>query len=235
MKPVTQLAKAPMINGCELFLNEHDGAYYLKTELNNVASTFANHSAKVLAELVSAPIMQAKQPKVFFMGLGLGNAVEAVSDVLRQKGGRWFVYEPSQDLVDWHGRFLPDSILQKDHRIDVIDATKTVYQALAQPSQPQYHAVVVDYHAVETFDSYFDIADEGVLQVISDKLISGGVLAMLVPRVDKKLTKVLERCGFTVAVEKAPISEKSSRCESIVLAIKGRYERKLTPRRSGKR
>ncbi len=230
MKPVVQLAQAPMINGHDLFLHEHDGSYYLKTNLNNVASTFANKTAQVLAELACAPITQAKQPKVFFLGLGLGNAVAAVGKFLPQKGGKWFVYEPSQDLVDWHGRFLPESVLNSDPRIELLDANKSIFQALVQPSQPKHHAVVIDYHAIETFDSYFEVEDESLLQVISDSLISGGILAILVPRVDKNLTKALQRCGFSIAIEKAPLSEKSSRCDSVVLAIKGRYEKKSNSR-----
>ncbi len=225
MKPVTQLAQAPMINGRDLFLHEHDGAYYLKTNLNNVASTFSNKTAQVLAELACAPITQAKQPKVFFLGLGLGNAVAAVGKFLPQKGGRWFIYEPSQDLVDWHGRFLSDSVINTDPRVELLNPNKNIFQALAQPSQPKYHAVVIDYHAIETFDNYFEVEDESLLQVISDRLIGGGILAILVPRVDKNLTKVLQRCGFSVAIEKAPLSEKSSRCDSVVIAIKGRYEK----------
>src|SRR6478752_2565293 len=114
MKPRITLAETPLPDGNILALQEHDGRKSLLVHGQQICGPATRAAEEELARLACAPFRPARQPKLFFMGLGLGHTVAAGAKERPQKHATFIVAEPLAALPDWHRQQTPESPLLTD-------------------------------------------------------------------------------------------------------------------------
>lgn len=222
MKPRITLAETPLPDGSTLALQEHDGRKALLIHGQQICGPVTRASEQELARLACAPFRPARQPKIWFAGLGLGHMLTAVAGELSQKRGAFIVAEPTAALPAWHREFLPESPLHSDTRI--------VLETDCGPSglirhAGQLHAILLHLDASPMTPNNRPWVDERRwLSAAYEALQPGGLLSIGSSRPVPDLTRRLQRCGFEVAEFNVPASTdaKKSRFLPIWLARKGR-------------
>ena len=139
MKPRITLAETPLPDGNTLTLQEHDGRKFLLVHGQQICGPATRAAEEELARLACAPFRPARQPKILFMGLGLGHAIAAVAKELPQKRATFIVAEPLAAISEWHRTFLPDSPLLTDPRVQLDhDCTPAALSTRKAHSTPFY-------------------------------------------------------------------------------------------------
>jgi spermidine synthase len=221
MKPRITLAEAPLPDGGSLTLQEHDGRISLLIHGQQICGPATRAAEEELARLACAPFRPARQPKIWFAGLGLGHALASVARELPQKRGTFIVAEPSAELPEWHRKFLPASPLHNDPRV--------VMENDCGPSglirhTGVLHAIILHLDASPTGPRNRPWVDERRwLSAAYEALQQGGLLAIAGSRPVAELTRRLQRSGFEVAEFTVPSSPhaKKPRFLPIWLARKG--------------
>jgi hypothetical protein len=222
MKPRITLAETPLPEGGTLSLQEHDGRLSLLIHGQQICGPATRAAEAELARLACAPFRPARQPKLFFIGLGLGHQLAAAAAELKQKRGTLIVAEPLAALADWHKRHLPDSPLLTDPRVVLENdcgPTALIRQAGA------LHAILIHLDASPVGPRNRPwVDDRRWLSAAYEALQAGGLLAIASSRPVASLTRRLQRSGFEVAEFTVPASPnaKRSRMQPIWLARKGR-------------
>lgn len=221
MKPRINLAESRLPDGSTLVLQEHDGRKSLLIHGQQICGPATRAAEEELARLACAPFRPARQPKIWFVGLGLGHTLTVVATELRQKRASFIVAEPLAALPDWHRQFLPDSPLVTDARFVVENDSTPV--ALTRHAG-LLHAILLHLDASPTGPGNRPwVDDKRWLGAAYEALQAGGLLAIAGSRPVANLTRRLQRAGFQVAEFTVPASPdaRKSRLLPIWLARKG--------------
>ena len=222
MKPRITLAETQLPDGNILALQEHDGRKSLLVHGQQICGPSTAAAEDELARLACAPFRPARQPKIFFMGLGLGHAVAAVARELPQKRASFIVAEPLAAIPEWHRAFIPDSPLLTDARVSL--ETDCTPAALIRQAG-LLHAILVHLEASPTGPRNRTWVDERRwVSAAFEALQPGGLLAIAGTRPVATLTRRLQGSGFEVAEFTVPSSPnaKKPRFLPIWLARKGK-------------
>lgn len=222
MKPRITLAETQLPDGNILALQEHDGRKSLLVHGQQICGPSTRAAEEELARLACAPFRPARQPQIWFCGLGLGHTIAAVAKELPQKRANFFVAEPSADMVDWHRKHIPDSPLLSETRItlenDCGPASLIRHAGLL-------HAILVHLDASPTGPRNRTWVDERRwVSAAYEALQPGGLLAIAGSRHVANLTRRLQGSGFEVAEFTVPSSPNAKRPRflPIWLARKGK-------------
>lgn len=222
MKPRITLAEATLPDGTNLTLQEHDGRKSLLIHGQQICGPATRACEEELARLGCAPFRPARQPKILFIGLGLGHSLAAAAEELKQKRGSFIVAEPADVIVEWHRKHLPDSPALTDPRVQM--ETDCSPGALSK-FQGSLHAILLHLDASPGGPGNVPWPeDRRWLAAAYEALQPGGMLSIGGTRVSKPLTRKLQRAGFEVAEITVPSSRdaKRPRLLPIWLARKGR-------------
>jgi len=222
MKPRLTLADTLLADGSPLELQAHDGRHSLVVRGQQIAGPSTKVAEQECARLACAPFRPVRQPKIWFAGLGLGQALTGASEALLQKRGDLIVAEPLAALVDWQRRFFPEGTFCNDPRVShVVDAGVSGLASQAGT----LHAIIVHTDTAPIgMDGKSVVENRRWLTAAFEALQAGGILAITAPRQRANLTRTLERAGFSVAEHLVPDSPaaKKPRFQPIWLARKGK-------------
>jgi len=222
MKPRITLAETELPDGNILSLQEHDGRKSLLVHGQEICGPSTKAAEEELARLACAPFRPARQPKIFFMGLGLGHTISSVAKELPQKRATFIVAESSPAMVDWHRIHLPDSPLLTEPRILLEhDCGPSALTRL----EGTLHAILVHLDASPTGPRNRTWVDERRwVSAAFEALQPGGLLAIAGSRPVANLTRRLQGSGFEVAEFTVPSSPNAKRPRflPIWLARKGK-------------
>jgi len=222
MKPRITLAETTLPDGTLLELQEHDGRRSLVIQGQEISGPSTRVAEQECARLACAPFRPARQPRIWFAGLGLGQALAGACEALGQKRGTFIVAEPQTELVAWQRTYFPDGALVKDPRVLV--ETDAGPGGLAGHNDT-LHAIIL-HTEVAPFgpDGKSLVENRRWLTAAYEALQAGGLLAIAASRPRPGLTRTLERSGFTVIEHLVPSSAtaKKPRLLPIWLARKGK-------------
>ncbi|MES2438729.1 MAG: hypothetical protein V4584_06675 [Verrucomicrobiota bacterium] len=222
MKPRITLAETRLPDGNILALQEHDGRKSLLVHGQQICGPATRAAEEELARLACAPFRPARQPQIWFAGLGLGHTIAAVAKELPQKRGSFIVAEPSADITDWHRTHIPDSPLLTEPRVSLVNDCGP--QELIRHAG-LLHAILVHLDASPTGPRNRTWVDEKRwVSAAFEALQPGGLLAIAGSRHVANLTRRLQGSGFEVAEFTVPSSPnaKKPRFLPIWLARKGK-------------
>ena len=222
MKPRITLAETQLPDGNILALQEHDGRKSLLVHGQQLCGPSTRAAEEELARLACAPFRPARQPKIFFMGLGLGHTVAAVAKELPQKRATFIVAESLAALPDWHRQHIPDSPLVTDGRI-LMENDCSPAALIRQ--EGSLHAILLHLDASPTGPRNRTWVDERRwVSAAFEALQQGGLLAIAGSRPVANLTRRLQGSGFMVAEFSVPSSPdaRKPRLLPIRLARKGK-------------
>jgi spermidine synthase len=221
MKPRISLAETKLPDGTPLILEEHDGRVSLVSRGQQICGPATKSAEEELARLACAPFRPARQPKLWFAGLGLGHAIAAVCAELKQRRGTFIVAEPNPDIVTWHRTHLPESPLQSDDRITL--ENNCAPDGLRKHAG-SLHAILIHLEAAPLSPVNRPWTDDRAwLAAAYDALQPGGLLAIAALRPVRGLTRRLHLAGFDVAEHSVPSSQQArrARMHPVWLARKG--------------
>ncbi|MEY4242538.1 MAG: hypothetical protein RLZZ245_123 [Verrucomicrobiota bacterium] len=222
MKPRITLAEAQLPDGNILTLQEHDARKSLIVHGQQICGPATRAAEEELARLACAPFRPARQPKIFFMGLGLGHTLAAVAKELPQKRAQFIVAEPMAAMTEWHRTLIPESPLLSDARILLEnDCSPSVLTR----QEGTLHAILMHLDASPTGPRNRTWVDERRwVSAAYEALQQGGLLAIAGSRHVANLTRRLQGSGFEVAEFTVPSSPnaKKPRFLPIWLARKGK-------------
>lgn len=222
MKPRITLAETQLPDGNILTLQEHDDRKSLLVHGQQICGPATRAAEEELARLACAPFRPARQPLIWFSGLGLGHTIAAVAKELPQKRAKFIVAEPSADITDWHRKLIPDSPLLTEPR--VLLENDCGPQALIRHAGA-LHAILVHLDASPTGPRNRTWVDERRwVSAAFEALQPGGLLAIAGSRHVANLTRRLQGSGFEVAEFTVPSSPNAKRPRflPIWLARKGK-------------
>lgn len=222
MKPRITLAETELPDGNLLALQEHDGRKFLLVHGQQICGPATRAAEEELARLACAPFRPARQPKIFFMGLGLGHTVAAVARELPQKRATFIVAEPLAAIPEWHRQHISDSPLLTDSRIQLENDCGPGTLARQDAT---LHAILLHLDASPTGPRNRSWVDERRwVSAAYEALQPGGLLAIAGSRHVATLTRRLQGSGFEVAEFTVPSSPNAKRPRflPIWLARKGK-------------
>ena len=222
MKPRITLAETELPDGNILELQEHDGRKSLTVHGQQICGPATRAVEEELARLACAPFRPARQPKLWFAGLGLGHPLAAAAAALPQKRATFIVAEPLAVVQQWHRDFIPDSPLLTDPRVQLENDCGPA--ALIRQAGT-LHAILMHLDASPTGPRNRPWVDERRwVSAAFEALQQGGLLAIAGSRPVASLTRRLQGSGFMVAEFSVPSSPdaRKPRLLPIWLARKGK-------------
>ena len=222
MKPRITLAETLLPDGNILALQEHDGRKSLLVHGQQICGPATRAAEEELARLACAPFRPARQPQIWFSGLGLGHMIAAVAKELPQKRANLIVAEPLAAIPEWHRAHLPESPLLTDPRVSL--ETDCGPSGLIRHAG-LLHAILVHLDASPTGPRNRTWVDERRwVSAAFEALQAGGLLAIAGSRHVASLTRRLQGSGFEVAEFTVPSSPNAKRPRflPIWLARKGK-------------
>ena len=221
MKPRITLAETFLPDGSPLTLEEHDGRISLVTRGQQICGPSTRSAEQELARLACAPFRPARQPKIWFAGLGLGHSLFTTCSELKQRRANFVVAEPLADIVSWHRTHIPDSPILTDDRISIEsncgpDGLRSHAGSL--------HAILIHLDASPLSPKNRPWTDDrSWLAAAYDALQPGGMLAIAALRPVRGLSRRLHQAGFDVAEHSIPSSQQArrARLQPVWLARKG--------------
>ena len=209
MKPRITLAETTLPDGSPLKLEEHDGRMSLVIHGQQICGPATRSAEEELARLACAPFRPARQPKLWFAGLGLGQALAAAADELKQKRANFIVAEPMDDLPRWHREFLPQGVFATDGRVT---RESDCGPAALTSREGEFHAILLHLEVAPASESGKPLPDDTRwLSAAFGALQPGGLLAIAGSRPNARLTRTLRRSGFDVAEHSVPSSPNARR------------------------
>jgi spermidine synthase len=222
MKPRITLAETPLPDGSTLSLQEHDGRKSLIIHGQQICGPATRATEEELARLACAPFRPARQPKLWFVGIGLGHTLASAAAELKQKRATFIIAEPLAALPEWHRQHLPESPLVTDSR--VVLENDCGPSALTRQAG-MLHAILLHLDASPTGPRNRPwVDDRRWVSAAYEALQDGGLLAIAGSRYAPNLTRNLQRSGFEVAEFTVPAvpGAKKTRLLPIWLARKGK-------------
>jgi len=194
MKPRITLAETRLPDGSTLTLQEHDGRRSLLIHGQQICGPATRAAEEELARLACAPFRPARQPLLFFVGLGLGHSIAAAGAELKQKRGTFIVAEPISSIPEWHRQHLPDSPLLTDARVVLEDDCGP--SALTRQAG-MLHAILLHLDASPTGPRNRPwVDDRRWLSAAYEALQAGGLLAIAGSRHVASITRNLQLSCF---------------------------------------
>ncbi|MGC6580882.1 MAG: hypothetical protein ACON4K_00975 [Akkermansiaceae bacterium] len=222
MKPRIPIEQTTTFTRLPLDLVEHDGRYTLESGGTLVAAQNWENPAIELMEMICQPFRPAKQPRLIFLGLGFGHAIKAARHFLPQEKASFVIFPEAEVLPNWIEKHLPESPIDDGHNRVHLETLSPFRPIPAEYAKSQ--AVIMDHdHLLALSPGSYDPTHPTSLHNIYDSLKVGGLLGIIGSRLDNALKKRLQKCGFEVAHEFVPLSEKSKKNRTIYLARKGHY------------
>ncbi len=205
-----------------LALQEHDGRKSLSIHGQQICGPSTRAAEEEVTRLACAPFRPARQPKLWFAGLGLGQALAAATATLPQHKGTFIVAEPEPAIPRWHREFLTDSPLLTDKRVILKDDCSP--RGLAEYAG-LLHAIIIHLDASPMGPRNRPWTDDRKwLSAAYEALQPGGLLAIASSRPVSGLSRRLHAAGFDVAEHQVPASPdaRKPRLLPIWLARKGK-------------
>lgn len=222
MKPRNTVARTESCTQLTLDFIEHDGRYFLECEGRQVDGSHLGHAARKLVGLMSRPFRPARQPRLIFLGLGMGHAVKAAREALPQEKSAFVILPESPEVAGWLSTHLGEDPLD-DERVHLDDTTP--FDPLPS-SFAGSQGIFADLDHLEALaPKRWKITSPQVLGNFQERLKHGGLLGLISTRPVAGLEKELRKAGFDVATDFAPLSEKSKKNRTLYLARKGTYQR----------
>ena len=221
MKPRISLAETKLADGSPLILEEHDGRISLVSQGQQICGPATKSAEQELARLACAPFRPARQPKLWFAGLGLGHTLAAACSELKQRRATFIAAEPLAELVSWHHKHIPDSPLLTDGRVSLENSCGP--EGL-RAHAGSLHAILIHLEAAPLSPANRPWTDDrSWLAAAYDALQPGGLLAIAALRPVRGLGRRLHQAGFDVAEHSVPSSlqARRARMQPVWLARKG--------------
>jgi spermidine synthase len=223
MKPNIKLAETTTPDGAKLILYEHDRAYCIRLNGQDLMHSSVTASELRLGELAAETLSRQPDSLALLGGLGLGFTLKS----LLAKGGpgtKIQVAELIPQIVDWNRTLLTqlNGALLDDPRVEVL--LSDVWKVIVGAKPASYDAVVLDIDNGPTAMVQKRNARlyslKGLEQVAS-ALKPNGRAVFWSARPDPAFASRLERAGFSVNVVAAPLYASAKRCAvSIYVADK---------------
>jgi spermidine synthase len=223
MKPNLKLAETTTPDGARLVLYEHDGAYCIRLNGQDLMHSSVTASELRLGELAAETLSGQPESLALLGGLGLGFTLKSLL-AKSGPGTKVQVAELIPQIVDWNRNLLGhlNGALLDDPRVEVF--LRDVWTVIAGAGPAHYDALVLD----------IDNGPSAMIQKLNARLYSSKGLermaAVLKPhgralfwsaRPDPAFAKRLARAGFDVRVVAAPLYAAAKRCPvSIYVAEK---------------
>lgn len=196
MKPRLTLAETTLPDGTVLGLHEHDGRKYLQHESVQLSGPATAASERELGRIGCAPFRPVKQPKIWIIGMGLGEILSGAMETLPQKKGSFVIAEPWKVVTEWHRQFLPDSPAIQDPRVDI---TNDIGPSAFHGHDGVLNAVLLHADTApygERTRGIFE--DRRWLASVHGALQPGGLLGIASSRPIPNIERNLSRSGFEV-------------------------------------
>ncbi|MEK7954107.1 hypothetical protein [Luteolibacter soli] len=224
MKPRITLAETTLPDGSVLGIHEHDGRRYLQLGANQLAGPATRVSERELGRIGCAPFKPVRQPKVWMVGLGLGEVLAGAMESLLQKRGTFYVAEAWPVVLQWHREFLPDSPALTDSRVEILkDSSPTGLHGF----DGELHAVLIHADTAPLAGKARGLhEDNRWLAAAHGALQPGGLLAIASSRPVPDIERKLSRAGFEVVrheIDATPNARRPRR-HFLWLARKGKTE-----------
>jgi len=223
MKPNRKLAETTTPDGARLVLYEHDGAYCIRLNGQDLMHSSATASELRLGELAAETLSAQPQSLALLGGMGLGFTLKS----LLAKGGpgaKVQVAELIPQVIDWNRNLLAhlNGSWLDDPRVEVL--LRDVWSILAGAEPARYDALVLDIDngptAMVQKQNARLYSSKG-LQQIAHVLKPHGRALFWSARPDPAFAQRLGRAGFKVGVVPAPLYAAAKRCAvSIYVAEK---------------
>ena len=223
MKPNRKLAETTTPDGGRLVLYEHDGAYCIRLNGQDLMHSSVTASDLRLGELAAESLSGQPESLALLGGLGLGFTLKSLL-AKSGPGVKVQVAELIPQIVDWNRNLLGhlNGKLLDDPRVEVL--LRDVWTVIACAEPAHYDALVLD----------LDNGPSAMIQKLNARLYSSKGLermaAVLKPhgralfwsvRPDPAFAKRLTHAGFQVEVVPAPLYTSAKRCAvSIYVAEK---------------
>jgi spermidine synthase len=223
MKPNRKLAETTTPDGGRLVLYEHDGAYCIRLNGQDLMHSSVTASELRLGELAAESLSGQPESLALLGGLGLGFTLKSLL-AKSGPGVKVQVAELIPQIVDWNRNLLGhlNGKLLDDPRVEVL--LRDVWTVIACAEPAHYDALVLD----------LDNGPSAMFQKLNARLYSSKGLermaAVLKPlgralfwsvRPDPAFAKRLTHAGFQVEVVPAPLYASAKRCAvSIYVAEK---------------
>lgn len=203
MKPRITLAETTLPDGSALLLEEHDGRRSLVVHGQQICGPATRALEEELAKLAAAPFRPARQPKIWLVGIGLGNMLEAIIRELPQKRATYTIAENRPELTGWYEKFFPENVLN-DPR--VVLQSDTGPGALNQQSGT-LHAILIQLDSAPLGSRQkLLVNDKRWVSATYEGLQPGGLLAIASTQKMPNLTRNLEKEGYEVIEHLVPAS-----------------------------
>ena len=185
MKPRILLAESTTPDGAPMSLYEHDGAYSISFQGQELMHSKASASELLLGKLGIELVRKEPSARVMIGGLGLGFTLRTVLEGLAADA-QVDVVELIPEVVEWNREVLKDlnGTLLDDPRVKVIEADAV--ERIKQGDAQSYDAVILD----------VDNGPTGMVKATNTSLYSHKGL-----RAVRKLLKPSGRAGFWSAGE----------------------------------
>ncbi|MGJ8696024.1 MAG: hypothetical protein ACSHYF_06885 [Verrucomicrobiaceae bacterium] len=220
MKPRNTIEQTQSCTRLTIDLIEHDGRHFLECEGRQIDAQTLGNPAWQLMRTLCQPFRPAKQPRIIFLGIGFGHAVAAAREFLPQEKASFVIFPEAEILPEWLQKYIPANPLD-DERVLIQDLSpfRPIPSSLGGSQ-----AVIMDIDHLEGLSPVrYNPTHPATLHNIYDSLKVGGLLGILGSRLNNSLKKALQKCGFEVVHEFAPLSEKSKKARTLYLARKGHY------------
>ncbi|WP_411826950.1 hypothetical protein [Luteolibacter sp. AS25] len=221
MKPRITLAETTLPDGSQLQLQEHDERRYLIVHGQQICGPATRASEDELAKLAANPFRPARQPKIWLVGLGLGNMLEAIIRELPQKRATYTVAENRLELTEWNDEFFPNTPL-KDPRV-ILESD--VGPGALNKQSGMLHAILIHVDSAPLGSRQkLLVNDKRWVSATFEALQPGGLLAIASTQKMPHLSRNLEKEGYEVIEHLVPSSPmaKKPRLLPIWLARKSR-------------
>jgi spermidine synthase len=223
MKPNRKLAETTTPDGARLILYEHDGAYCIRLNGQDVMHSSVAASELRLGELAGDALSSRADSSCLLGGLGLGFTLKGLLEKCGPRA-RVQVAELIPEIVDWNRNLLAhlNGKLLDDSRVEVL--LQDVWTVLVDAAPAEYDALVLDVDngpapLIQRQNSRL-YSFRG-LQRIASVLKPGGRALFWSARADMAFAERLTRAGFKTKVVPAPLHTGAKRCAvSIYVADK---------------
>lgn len=214
MKPNRKLAETTTPDGARLILYEHDGAYCIRLNGQDLMHSAVTASELRLGELAAEPLSSQPDSLSLLGGLGLGFTLRSL---LAQggPGAKVQVAELIPEIADWNRTLLPhlNGALLDDSRVTVL--LQDVWTVIVGAAPAQYDAVVLDIDngptaMVQKHNARL-YSPKG-LHRIAGALKPGGRALFWSARPDPAFAERLDRAGFKTTVVSAPLYPSAKSC-----------------------
>lgn len=218
MKARIKLAESVTSDGAPMALYEHDGAYSISFQGQELMHSKASASELLLGRLGVERLGKKAKGRVMIGGLGLGFTLRAVLDTVGAET-QVDVIELVPKVVEWNREYLRDlnGALLDDPRVNVIeaDAVATIYGGVSH----SYDAMILDVDNGPTGmvkASNNSLYSHKGLRAVRKLLKAGGRAAYWSAGTDPHFKARIEAVGFRVGVIPAKVHERAKRAAYVI-------------------